>query len=372
MAYLMAIVNKNLDFLCTFAHDMSTLFLFNPENDIALAKGLSRFTPPKQARLLHDNCAEISFWLGEEDDLFLVPLERLDSIHRWIDTLGVQGPQPIITARENGITSLSPWGWSEHAATQFDEAEVPEKILQSYRPMISKCREMSHRRQSRQLLELMKADGINVKFPLPEEIDSFEAFEDVVRRMGKVYIKAPWSSSGRGVFQADFNSYMSVRKRVEAIIASQGSVMVEKSLDKILDFAMLFSIENGNASFAGYSLFNNSGGTRYRGNMIASDDMILSHINRFISFEEVLRIKEGVRHSLQQLIGMDYSGPVGVDMLIFKNGVGSVAVNPCVEINLRYTMGFVASGIFRKLHKTGWFSVRPQGEEFQISISVQA
>ena len=38
-----------------------------------------------------------------------------------------------------------------------------------------------------------------------------------------------------------------------------------------------------------------------------------------------------------------YVGPVGIDMLADKDG----RVNPCVEINLRHTMGMTAAALYK-------------------------
>ena len=44
---------------------------------------------------------------------------------------------------------------------------------------------------------------------------------------------------------------------------------------------------------------------------------------------------EKINAAIEQLIAHSYSGPLGIDMLVTESG----AINPCVEINLRRTMG---------------------------------
>jgi hypothetical protein len=54
-----------------------------------------------------------------------------------------------------------------------------------------------------------------------------------------------------------------------------------------------------------------------------------------------VRVK--VIDALRQVIGGHYVGPLGVDMMILsKLGCQGFSVLPCVEINLRRTMGHVA------------------------------
>lgn len=50
------------------------------------------------------------------------------------------------------------------------------------------------------------------------------------------------------------------------------------------------------------------------------------------------RIIDAQKTILQSMIAPRYSGPVGIDMLATADG----HINPCVEINLRMTMGMVA------------------------------
>jgi hypothetical protein len=54
---------------------------------------------------------------------------------------------------------------------------------------------------------------------------------------------------------------------------------------------------------------------------------------------------EQVRLVLKDIVGSDYCGFMGIDMLIYKTADGNYAVHPFVELNFRYTMGLVAMEI---------------------------
>ena len=166
-------------------------------------------------------------------------------------------------------------------------------------------------------------------------------------RNGKVFIKSPWSSSGRGVFPADDRTMTSALVRSAGIIASQGSVMVEKALDKVADFAMLFTVVGAYAQFAGYSFFR-------------SDADILREVGMHIEESRIEQLKDTLLNVLPDILGKEYTGPVGIDMMVFRGEDGQLRINPCVEINLRYTMGFVARGIYRHSGRTGWMTMRPK------------
>jgi len=51
---------------------MNRVFLFNPENDIALAAGRQNFTPPKAALQMALSGATLPWWLGDSDDYLLL------------------------------------------------------------------------------------------------------------------------------------------------------------------------------------------------------------------------------------------------------------------------------------------------------------
>jgi len=162
---------------------------------------------------------------------------------------------------------------------------------------------------------------------------------------------------------------------VEGIINHQGSVMVEPFLTKIQDFAMLFDYDGGAtgdgcacrrqtdapaARFAGYSLFFNSTMTNYGGNLVASDDEILDRLSSFVRREEIEGLRVVIGECLETLLGDGYSGPLGIDMMIYGSEGERPRIAPCIELNLRTTMGFVARGVYKKLGGTGLMSVSPK------------
>ena len=54
-------------------------------------------------------------------------------------------------------------------------------------------------------------------------------------------------------------------------------------------------------------------------------------------------IKEKIQVVLGQWLKCKYKGPLGVDMMIVKDYLaGEYFLHPCVEVNLRRTMGHVA------------------------------
>lgn len=341
---------------------MKQLFLFNPENDIALGLGLSRITPPRQAALLHKAGAMLPFWLGNTNDSILVDSCDIINANEWRDEFitgtGISGPTPISQVNSNENYSLSPWGWSYDTISQFEKFGIKNNAFTHLREIIPIRRALSHRRTALQFLTQWSNKISPLKFPLPIEAKSSEEVTKYLDDNGSSILKSPWSSSGRGVFPISNSTLLTTLPRINGIIKNQGSIIVEPLLPKIQDFAMLFNYSNGSAHFAGYSLFFNSTNTNYGGNFVASDEAILKKLSQWITPSEIEETKKFVSNTLTEVLGNNYNGPLGVDMMVYGED-GNTWLNPCIEINLRYTMGFVAKGVFTKLGKEGVMSISP-------------
>lgn len=339
---------------------MNRLFLFNPENDIALAMGLPRITPPRQAALLHRAGAMLPFWLGGPEDAILLDTRDVEMASRWVESLGdMYGPKPVSSGGDPNRRP-EPWGWSLDAVAQFEKSGVVFLPGEQIITRMSRIRQLSHRRTALCFLSKWAESGETLAFPLPVETSDPAKVCEYVGTYGGAMVKSPWSSSGRGVFPVSVATTGPSMARIEGIMRHQGSVMVEPLLPKLQDFAMLFHYRQGQAELAGYSLFYNSTATNYGGNYIGSDEMITNRLGELVSKIELDRVGRKTARILSDVLGDDYDGPVGVDMMICGGEDEIPWIDPCVEINLRYTMGFVAQGVWRKLRREGMMSVTPR------------
>ena len=125
---------------------------------------------------------------------------------------------------------------------------------------------------------------------------------------------------------------MHVEPWIRGIIRSQGAVMVEPIYEKILDCATEWIMSGGKATFLGVSVFEASGRGKYHRNIKANQLSLWNMIG--VLTQQVI---DKQRYALQSVIGTDYDGPVGIDMLLTSTGT----LHPCVELNLRRTMGSI-------------------------------
>lgn len=322
---------------------MSRLFLFNPENDLALAHGKAQYTPPPNALLLHNAGAMLPIWICNEGDSVLahnINTEWLQSQQQLFDV-------PNIECTSNNISELSPWGWSLNTCRQFSEYSINPSLLPS-ETSIEKIRQLSHRRHTIDVIsQINEFCGTNI--PKPIEADNAFQVIDFLHKNQSIYIKSPWSSSGRGVINTATLSEKEIIRRANGIIRRQGSVMCEKALEKIKDFAMLFYCDGKEVKFHAYSSFFNLGVGNYAGNVIGSQEFVINSITQHGATQQKLEIiADALSHILTPLIAPHYHGFLGVDMMIFNNH-GNIEIAPCIEINLRMTMGVIAS-LWSKKH----------------------
>jgi hypothetical protein len=130
---------------------------------------------------------------------------------------------------------------------------------------------------------------------------------------------------------------------IRNVIASQGSVMVEPYYNKVKDFGMEFLADGeGKVSYLGLSLFQTANGA-YSGNILATETFKTQSIGRYVSTSLLVLVRDRLCYILSlPFKDYGYSGPLGVDMMIVRDEGGRLLLHPCVEINLRRTMGHVA------------------------------
>lgn len=358
---------------------MAKLFLFNPENDSALASQGGNYTPSKGARRLHDDGALLPLWWAGEDDFVLGKSgHETDALkHRFNLKAEI-----IESARGIDISQCCPWGWSKNARHQFLKAGIDSSVLPDD-DCIENMRQLSHRRTTILLMERLHSTGILKNLPaVPLEITSINQLPK-----GQVYLKLPWSSSGRGVMACDTTKLSpSTQGRIEGMIHRQGSVIVEPALDKVADFAMLFYVDSADCKFKGYSLFNTDHSGAYLGNIVAPPSYIYNLASRFLDKDVAEKLIEFYQRNLHEIYGPHYEGWLGIDMMIYRDNTGHYAISPCTEVNMRMTMGVVALYLsqnkslvsnFPALYSVssvynindGGIDLLPRGEQFAFTLN---
>lgn len=323
---------------------MGRLFIFNPETDYALAHGRRQYTPPKQVVAIRRSLALLPALFADDGDAILriddEPLRPADGFLRIARDRGIRLLRPADIAEES-FTEIIPWGWNPALAADLARWGVDTSLIPD-EDTLTEIRRLAHRRLTVPFLTTVK-EQLPGLLPdvLPMEISDLELIDSFIERFPAAYLKAPWSSSGRGVVCTSTMSGTSVSRWAAGIIRSQGSLMAEPAVDRLADFASEWSLSDGHASFFGLSVFSTTGG-QYNANFSDSTDNLIAMLR-----DKGVNLSSGIidaqRVALEKLVAPHYSGPVGIDMLADRQG----RINPCVEVNLRHTMGMAAVALYR-------------------------
>lgn len=355
---------------------MHQLYLFNPENDLALAHGKSQYTAPPNALRLHVAGASLPLWFCHEGDFIYAPNVK-DS---WFKQITSQFDIKGEIAHEYNISKIRscvPWGWSLNAKRQFQCCGVDSSILPDDK-YLNKIRDLSHRRISIEVLQRIKEIFPSLNVAMPCEAKTEHDVFDYIQKHGGIYLKSPWSSSGRGVVNASLLSEEELTRRALGIIRRQGSVMCEKALDKVRDFAMLFYSDGSGVKYQGVSMFFNEPNGAYAGNILTSQEKMIKDLNKYPTRVSIDELSHGMEIVLSNILSHHYIGYLGVDMMIYKEDENHYEIMPCIEVNLRMTMGVVAMlwsenhmakdshGVMRVEYKTNSFDEVPNAQVLEF------
>ncbi|MCH5347239.1 MAG: hypothetical protein J1E63_09025 [Muribaculaceae bacterium] len=327
---------------------MTTLHLFNPENDLALATNEPHYTPRARATLLARAGGLLPAWMAAQGDCYYVPTASQTDVDFMQKRFGIECK---IFSETDVIEAVEPWGWSLYARNVFRNVGVDTKLLPDD-ATLAQYRQLSSRATAYKINQYIK-ETVDGQLLPPDAIVTDvadEAIAYIARVNGNAYVKAPWSSSGRGVFPAATMPVATLGKQIEGIIKRQGFVTIETALNKRLDFAALFESRDGMARFIGWSVFDTFDRCAYNGNIVAPQAYLQTYIESRLSDESHLSIiLEKLTGAVNQLIAPLYEGRFGVDMMIYRAADGRCLIAPCIEVNLRKTMGMVALGIAERL-----------------------
>lgn len=301
---------------------MPRLLVFNPEHDYALAHGGAHYMAPLSVRSLSTRLQLLPLLWSEEKDYILLDSNRI------VSAADIAAGSVNEAASE--IETVEPWGWDAALIERLRTIGVTLSVLPT-REYIDRVRQLSHRRISIEANRKMNSPS------LPQEFFSVEEALQFSRDNPGCYFKLPWSSGGRGVVATKELNERQIAEWVSGAIRRQGSVIGEKEVDRTLDFSSLWTVGPNNVEFRGFSISLSDGRGKYGGNLAGCQERILSEIHKYApSFSTSLIDQQ--RSFIEDDIMSHYAGPLGIDMMCSRDG----EVFPCVEINLRRTMGHAA------------------------------
>ncbi|MCR5780566.1 MAG: hypothetical protein K6G70_08510 [Bacteroidaceae bacterium] len=370
------------------------LLYFNPENDLALAANDPHYTPPASALQMATDLQRLPLRWAEEGDQILLrephgrptplplPCREGSNFSSNIDRVSAcqTDSTPFPTREGQGGGSIPfPWGWSPLTVTDFLRAGVPAELLptdaemQAFRTLAGRATAAEVLRHVRERLTAEGyGDCLTGEAYVCRSLDEARRWHE---RFGESIFKQPWSGSGRGLLPAHDGVLTEKNEAwLQRTLRQQGYVMAEPFYHRRTDLALEFwrHADDGRVTYEGLSLFMTTAGGVYAGNIVASEEQKRQFLaNIFPSAEEAAEglalldaTREALIAELSALPPTFYDGPLGVDMMFITPHSSSVILevssvpsgrarhssfssprlllHPCVEINFRMTMGWLA------------------------------
>ena len=307
---------------------------------MALASNSINFVAPNTVRNMRTDLGYLPALWADDGDIILVndvntASNKAKKLKNYINHVTFVSHNDIKDIDQ--ADKILPWGWDKALRFQLQNDNVPTKLLPTDE-YLDRIRNISHRWwASQKLLKKLTEANMN-RVGKALLISDIKQLDDIDY---KYVIKAPWSSSGRGVRYVN-----GLTKHQQGwannIIRHQGSLILEPYYHKIMDFAVEFYAFPDCIKFLGLSVFQTSNGA-YTGNIIANEKEKQEIISQYMAFDQVQSAIDDICNILNDEMVGKFTGPFGIDMMIvYENGI---KLHPCVELNLRHTMGHIALAI---------------------------
>ena len=362
------------------------IYFFNPTCELAVANGSANFMASAQLRQFENELSTLPWILARPEDIVLVDQLPPQQFTNQLESAGFRLPtfirtefgltDPTFLGEEKGF--LYPWGWSPAAHKLLSPLKsgcCSEFLNSPVADWRNVHRELYSRYSSLKILKKILENDISNNLlsinDLPEICTNHEQIIALQQKWGKIVVKSPLSSSGRGLQILRPNEYNQTNRQViTGFFRQQGYVVVEPWHNKVLDLSFqFFSQGNGTIEFRGLTSFSTDLAGRYIGNFIQELPLDLApDVNEFL-LQNISKIRDALHNTLiASNYSTNYYGWLGVDALIWKSTDGKLKFHPCLEINCRFTMGAIAlslrshlaersTGEFRIMHgKEGHFA----------------
>ena len=332
---------------------MVDVYLFNPEHDLALAHGEHNYTAPPFARRFRYDLRLLPAWLAMPGSYIAVPDDApIDDDRRCLHDHQLDViPVPISQIADLGACRIHPWGWDAALRYQLMQVGVSADYLPTDE-QLEWIRRLSHRRMT---IAVHQALGNAFSEP-PVELNTQEAVNAFLLAHPGCYLKMPWSGSGKGIYRViDPQHDNHVPRWIAGALKRQGSLLCEVGLDRVQDFAIECECRNGKVMLTGYSVFDSDFHSQFGTGRVAPMEEL--HELLLGMYPDLDPVIGQTLMAIEKLIAPHYNGPLGVDMMLYRDN-GRIALNPCVEINLRMTMGMVTAAMGNHHGLRGSFSIQ--------------
>lgn len=305
--------------------------------------------------------------LASDDDLIYVPTSPDGVPAHLLRSTGEGLPSDYILPPS---LSVILWGQDAHIMRELRECPLFARTTLLLPPLTADYLRLSHRQSSYDLLSHLVHQLGYPQDLLPHWVTAGADRTETEQRLRtaitaitsrsfgstkQLMVKRPYTSSGRGVFPLPLPIQP---KHLEALIGSCmrcGSISIEPHLDVVDNWAIEYTRNaQGEVSFFALSHFaTHPSGRAYLGNHLSSPQELWQELSSYVGEDILQRLIEVQSRWLErELIASEYIGYIGIDLFFYRDSE-QVRFHPCVEINLRTTMGVVAHFAYERYVPTG-------------------
>jgi len=329
---------------------------FNPGHEIAVLNASKHYHLPASIAKMQTDLAFLPAWYAGEGDFVFMETPLPDDFILSCEPFNLR-VKPVTPAdfSVNGEmvqhSAVDLWGISPQSIYFFEKLNEQWNLSLAIPAWKEEFRFLGSRFASQKMLTLLleRIPGIEPEI-LPEFVSNIEAIEQrIAQSRETLLVKSPYSSSGRGlIWLPPAKLAQSERQLLHGMLKKQKHVSIEKALDKQLDFSMQFeTTAEGQTQFLGYSIFRTNAKGAYEKSLLDSQERLEKQITKFIDKGLLLQTQNALTEMIQEMVAPFYTGITGVDMLLYKTG-GSCRLQPCIEINMRKNMGYLAVRLAEK------------------------
>jgi hypothetical protein len=173
------------------------------------------------------------------------------------------------------------------------------------------------------------------------------------RDVGAAWLKAIWGSSGQGNRRCDLDQTLGrTRTWAQRCLDRDGALVVEPHFARVIDLSVPLHLGAQRTDQTVLTSLVSRGG-RPGGHLLGK-----AHARWTPELRRAWNAgPSGLRHGIQWassvviqcLRDAQLDGPCGIDMFVYRASDGTLKVRPLVELNVRYTMGHVASVLQRHM-----------------------
>lgn len=323
------------------------IHFFNPGHETAVLNASPYYMAPANVATMQRELAFLPAWYASRGDCVLVENQIEPCFDQYLVEHLDFGIEAVTEQQLLGYKNekVALWGVSPQAIHFFEELSKAQNLNLQLPVWHDRYTYLNSRMAASDcLVEIRKTIPLISSDLIPHFCSTLDKVEKYVEcTQGQLLTKAPYSSSGRGLLWLPATGLTRTERQIlHGILKKQGSVAIEKVLDKEIDFAMEFAADgNGNVHFLGYSLFSTNKKGAYEGNFIGSQSIIIEVLQSRIDCSLLERVKATLTTVLSEEYAKCYEGCIGVDMMVYKDDE-EYRLHPCLEINMRSNMGLLA------------------------------